>query len=355
MASFAVSTFRFEPSWSSKFDYARMRDPEAIASIRAMLEDVEGYDELATMVYKSYLIASNLQAEESANFRKETLPFLQKMYDNSPENSDQRPYCAVLLHYCLASAIVNPSPGETVSNPYSEWMKSIEPLRYAASKNIAHAFYRLGDVAASGIISEDKEGDYYREGAELGHLPSYMALGLLHLEDPFPKSNEKARYYYELAANLGFDLARRHLEALDKENNSKRMDRSEERSSNNDRDDEEDDDYVQKQHQLDEKYTAEAQLAIDAVLTHRLRFDFAGTWELFENARSGNWTMVDLLSEKRQDAELRLEKKVDDMALQLEVMVYSAYVASCVDKKIAIFATKFYRFLKLSLMNYLPI
>lgn len=305
-----------------------MRDEDALAAIRSLLAEAEGKEEFASMVYKGYLIASDLTSDESKEFRKVALPFFRQQYETLPEDSELRPYCAVLLHYCMVSACVNPSSEDDGSSSFSG---SAEPLRYAASKNLPHAYYRLGDLASSGVVSEDTDGDYYRMAAEMGHLPSYMALGFLHSFNIFQKSEEKAKYYYTLAANMGYERARAYLAELEKEN----KDDSSHSDDNNDNYGDfgnEDDDLTNEFRAKQEQYKNDARQAIQAVTYFHLSFDFAGTWPLFERARAADSKATTELEDRLTEAETRLYDSPGDDAIALEVMVYKAYImASLVD------------------------
>lgn len=326
MSAFTTSSFKFEPSWTMILDYARMRDDDAIAWLKAQLSIMDPSNVAASMAYKAYLIASDLASDTSAEYRETVLPFFKEQYDTLSEDSELRPYCAVLLHYCYASAALNPVTDEEKSwDPMTAWSKSIEPLQYAASKSLAHAYYRMGDVASSGLISEPEDGHYYQLGAELNHVPCYMALGSLYEHNPFKRNIDEAKRYYTLAADTGYDRAKEKLKSFEDEGGND--------ESPADEDDEDDEDAKERK-AVATQCKADAERAIESVLVYDVRFDFASTWPIFEAMLSGNSKAAEHVDNAIAEVVSALKEDPDSRSLLVKEMVLKAYYAAAnIDKR----------------------
>lgn len=328
MSAFATSSFKFEPTWTMVLDYARMRDDNSITWLKQQLSIMDPENIAASMAYKAYLIASDLTSDISAEYRRTVLPFFKEQYETLPEDSEHRPYCAVLLHYCYASAAVNPVTDEEKSwDTMDTWSKSIEPLQYAASKELAHAYYRMGDTASSGLISEPEDGHYYKLGANLKHVPCYMALGSFYEHNIFNKDIDEAKRYYTLAAEAGFDRAKEVLKSFEDE------DKNDAAAADAADDDEEDEDTKERQ-AIAAQCKAAAEQAIESVLVYDVRFDFASTWPIFEAMLSGNTTAADHVNNAIAEVESALKENAEDRSLLVKEMVLKAYyMAANVDKR----------------------
>jgi TPR repeat protein len=325
MSAFAASSFKFEPTWTMILDYARMRDDNSIIWLKQQLSIIDPENIVTSMVYKAYLIASDLASDSSAEYRKTVLPFFKEQFETLPEDSEHRPYCAVLLHYCYASAAVNPVTEEEKSwGPMAAWSKSIEPLQYAASKDLAHAYYRMGDTASSGLISEPEDGHYYKLGAMLNHIPCYMALGSFYEHNVFNKNIDEAKRYYTLAADAGYDRAKEMLNSFETENEHDAAAY----------DDGEEDEDTKERKAIAAQCKAEADQAIESVIVYDVRFDFASSWPIFEAMLSGNSKAAEHVNNAITEVESALKENPADRCLLVKEMVLKAYfMAANIDKR----------------------